>query len=234
MMERSIFTGDQMYVFFTKIIRDADLPTFFLLMGAPQSISGLKYPVPYPKAVLCNSKNWPSIYGFTAHDLEAFYAFIMLQEQLASLSGVLHKASTWMSIALEGARIDKSVNEEGLELPVVPLTSLVREKVATLSGYHGVSHPVQEAAKTLGFKVVEVLNELASGEATAAGSMRNKSIQALNISLDSKPSFTNKGIGDFGDRRVLDKALRAIQKTRVGDNWTELSFVGRLEGVSCL
>lgn len=137
-----------------------------------------------------------------------------------------------MSIALEGAKLDSAGGEDIDSRPVMPLTQLVREKVQDLSIYRGVSHPVQDAARTLGTKVVQVLNALTSGDSSASEALFSKSIQRLQVSLDSKPVFKARGGDAFGDRRVLDKARRAIQKSMVGGVRNPLTFVTRLDGVS--
>jgi hypothetical protein len=214
MMEREILSGNELWLFFSSFLRDSDAPGLFMLMGCPEGVSGLRHPVPYRGAPMCNSKNWEGLYGFSATDLECFYAFILLQEQMASLSGVLSKASTWMSIALEGSKLSSSLADDIDARPVMPLSVLVREKIQDLSIYRGVSHPVQDAARCLGKKIVNVLNLLNSGTSSVSGKLLDRSIQSLSISLDSKPVFGGKRSMYFGDRRILEKALRAIEKTR--------------------
>jgi len=115
---------------------------------------------------------------------------------------------------------------------VLPLTVAIREKLSASDATHTVSHPVQFAARTLGRKIVNILNAFSSDNTSFGRLMMDKKLTSLQVSLDSKPDYLPTEITAYGSRKMLEKALRLCKESAMDGGQQDRTFVGRITGVS--
>jgi hypothetical protein len=162
--------------------------------------------------------------------LQDFYHFALISDQLAKVDSMVRKASTWLSIALESAKLMDF--EDDAARSVLPLNVAIQEKLVKAETFYPCYHPVQFAARSLGKKVVEILNAFSSDSKIFSGMVYDKRLSSLQVSLDSKPSYIPTEISIYGSRRLLEKAIRLVKDAVTNKDTADRVFVGRITGIT--
>jgi len=83
-------------------------------------------------------------------------------------------------------------------------------------------------------KLVDILNTLSSGDESAFNLLASDKVFSLTTALDKKAQYIEFLSSPFGDRRVLEKAIRSLRGSRKGDKFNPITFVGMIESVTHL
>ena len=235
LQSRNIFTDHTMYEFFAMFLKESDLQYLFLLNGVPSKVSGISNPIPYPGAIEADCSNWPKLFNVTPTDLENFFTYHLITEQLSRTDAVLKKAMTWMGILLEESKLTDGSPIFGGFRGTTTLALAIQEKLSK-SDSSTRFHPVQDAAFNLGTQIVKVLELFSTNEMSAKDLLLSDSLYALRISLTGKADHTPEAYRLFADRRLLEKSIGSLMsassQTSPGDK--KLAFTGKIEGVSSL
>jgi hypothetical protein len=159
-----------------------------LLNVLPSEITGLSHPVLPPNSDLTSAK-FVKQYGYGFSDIENFYRFVLVQEQMSRIDRVIKKAASWIIIATEGPTYDP-------EDPLIrgffggkSLSFAIQERLKKQDTYK-FTHPVQDAARSLALKLVDILNMLSSGDESAFSVLASDRIFSLTTALDKKAQYT--------------------------------------------
>lgn len=235
LQSRNIFTDHRIYEFFAMFLKETDLQYLFLLNGVPSEVSGLKNPIPYPGALEANSQNWPKLFGVTPDDLENFFTYHLITEQLSRTDAVLKKAMTWMGILLEEAKFSTGSPIFGGLKGQTSLALAIQEKLSK-SDVSSRFHPVQHAAFNLGSQVVKILELFSTNETSAKDLLLSDRLYSLRVSLSGKADHTPESYRMFADRRILEKSISTLMNlssNSIGED-RRLTYTGKIEGVSSL
>jgi len=93
-MRKSIISHGDILTFFAIFLKDLDLERLVLMNALPQSITGMHFPLVPSDWDAYNPVKWLANYGYSLKDLEAFYYFSVVSDQLAKVDGLIRKASS--------------------------------------------------------------------------------------------------------------------------------------------
>ncbi|AEP83726.1 RNA-dependent RNA polymerase [Tuber excavatum mitovirus] len=228
---RSICKGFDLYEFFGLFLGDLDFERLGLLNVLPVTVTGMKSRVILEESPLYSTKGFEEAFGFSLQDVEHYYYYCLVSDQIAKVDGIIKKASSFLSIALETSKLGYT---DGTELvgTGIPLTVAIQDKLSKKDSELQVMHPVQSAARTLGVKVVSILNAFAADVSKLPVLLKSGALNALGVSLDALPQFLQMDKTIYGNRRVLDKAIRMLEESVMDESKISRTFIGKVTGVS--
>jgi hypothetical protein len=226
---RSIFEGLGLYEFFALFLNDLDLERMALYNVLPATVTGLKYRVILEESPTYSTNNFSNVFGFSLKDVESYYYYCLVSDQMAKVDGIIRKASSFLSIALESSKLGFG---EEFGSNSLPLSVAIQDKLGQHDKDLDIQHPVQHAARNLGRKVVEILNAFSTDISKLPGMLRSGALNALCVSLDAQPQFGNVEHNVTGNRKIMDKALRLLEESVCDESKALRIFIGKVTGVT--
>lgn len=204
-----------------------------LLNALPHEVSGLGHILQASGADQLSDEAM-RLMGFTKADITNFYYYVLLSEIMSKIDGVVKKTISMVSIFDTEGKTRPEGHDIYMAGTVGSLAMLVNSQAKRLPEDPGLIHPIQEVIKTVGRKVLSILNMFSGSAIDFLGLIHSPLMSVLNFSLDKKAGYSAGPDSPLGDRRVLEKALRLLFRTLKSDGSRNISFTGKIEGVTQL
>jgi len=202
-----------------------------MLNALPQEVSGIQHPLPLSGAESFTAAAVEKL-GFGMADIVSFYYFVLLSEQMSKLDAVAKR----MVDAITLLSTDMSTKPDDMQSHLVgtgqSLSLLVNSQAGKVK--QGFLHPVQDVVRSVGKKVLNVLNMFNSSHLDYKELLDSKLAAVLNFSLEKKAAYSSRSESPFGDRRVLEKVFRLLGKAAKEGGSRTISYTGSIQGVSHL
>lgn len=167
-------------------------------------------------------------------DLVNFYYYVLFSEAISKIDAAVKRTSSIVSVLnLEPSMApgeDEAVYMAPSDMRLGRIVkSQLNDETASV-----MIHPVQDVALSIARRLVALLNLFNGVFLDYKTLLRSPLLSALNFSLDKKASYMPVPDSIFGDRRVMDKALRLLIGLLASGNTLTASYTGRIEGVTHL
>lgn len=231
--KRKLFVGQEYWAFVSIFLSKIELEFLAMLNSLPKSISGLNHVLPLQGFNEFSEANLQGL-GFKVSDIVTFYYFVLVSEAISKIDSAAKRTQTLVSIlSLEDkTRPEDELNVvfEGSMVTLSRILSSQLKKVETGS----VVHPVQDVIKGVSKRVLALLNLFGGSGLDYASLVDNPLMASLYFSLENKAVYLPSPASPFGDRRVLEKALRLLSgAVSIGGN-RSVSYTGAIYGVTHL
>lgn len=204
-----------------------------MLNSLPMEVTGLKSPIPYVGADGVSEESLRQ-YGVTHADVVNFYYYVLLSETLSKVDAVVKRTLNIVSIFDFEAKTRPEEQDLFLSGTLSSLVMLVNSQASKLRHTEGLVHPIQEVIQGVASKVLSILNMFSGAAVDFRALLSSPLLSVLNFSLDKKAAYTSSQESLFGDRRVLEKALKLMFKTASKEGSKNVSFTGLITGVTHL
>lgn len=231
--KRELFVGQDIWTFVSIFLPIRDLEYLAILNALPTEISGLIRALPFSGYNEWTDANL-KLKGFSMDDFVNFYYFVLVSEAIAKVDSAVKRTSNLVSIlAAEPMTRPEDFVREDLRGSVAALERVVASQIKVTSEEAAI-HPVQDVLREIGGRVTSVLNLFTGSSVNYKELVNSPLLGSLHFSLDQKASYTPIPNSVFGDRRVIEKALRLLVAALNDENKRVTTYTGSILGVTHL
>lgn len=167
-------------------------------------------------------------------DFVNFYYFVLVSEAIAKIDSAVKRTANLVSIlAAEPMTRPEDFVREDLRGSVAALERVVASQIKVQSEEAAI-HPIQDVLKEIGGRVTSVLNLFTGASVNYKELVNSPLLGSLHFSLDQKASYTPLPNSIFGDRRVIERALRLLVASLTDENKRVTTYTGSILGVTHL
>jgi hypothetical protein len=217
LFKRDLLTDTSTWTFFASFLNDKELLSLVQQNGLPETVTGLKPRVPLPDAPDLNYTSWESTYGITKSDIEEFLTYTIVQDQLSKLDRLLQSSNNTLSAMMQwvttSGYVPMSVANGEITLEDFIKDIMIKSDTTFF-------HPIQEIARSESNRISEILTKFIMAPSHMREFLRKGLVDSIRIQLDQNNIRRTSQPPQFAPvyKRLLDKALRLLLKTRETDS----------------
>lgn len=244
---RGIFHGQDIWKFFSIFLTEKDLQYLILLNSLPKEVTGINNPL-IPTGSKCMDEDEQRILGISMKDITNFYYYVQITDCLSKVDMIAKRTSNMLSIFdLEVRTRPDGMSSYVSGLPL-SLSMIINSQLSDKPGFedkyshlqhtHNKArfvHPIQDVVLSVGNKILSILNMFNGSTVDIPSLLKMKEISILDFSLDKKAKYMSTSSNTvLGNRRVLEKALRLLIATTKKEGSKNVSYIGKLDGITHL
>ncbi|QDM55307.1 RNA-dependent RNA polymerase [Geopora sumneriana mitovirus 1] len=231
--KRELFVGQDIWTFMSIFLPLRDLEYLAILNALPSEISGLIRALPFSGYDEWSEGNLKAK-GFSMSDFVNFYYFVLVSEAIAKIDAAVKRTANLVSIlAAEPATRPEDFVHEDLRGSVAALERIVASQIK-VQGEEARIHPIQDVLREIGSRVTSVLNLFTGSSVDYKSLVNSPLLGSLHFSLDQKAKYVPVPNSVFGDRWVIEKALRLLVDALTKEDKRVTTYTGSIMGVTHL